>query len=76
MRVTYGKTAYITAGASLIDQIDSNLSIYANGDNIVCVDLENVKEYIEENQSGDLANTLTDIIGTLEDGVGDLVFVN
>jgi len=84
MRITYCKTAYVTVGDRLLDDIDTVLSSWATGEGNVCITRENINEFISDYEESSsttenetrVYNLFKELDSELESGVGDVIFSN
>ena len=82
MHVSFGKTAYVAGTpASILDEIEKDLSVSMTGDGLVCVDWDEIPEEDPGEEATTVEAFLWDarqtILAELEEGtrIGDVVFV-
>jgi len=79
-RITYGRTAYVQTPQNLLDELTQSLGSWAEGQENLCVDHENVIEWLnnESRESDDASKDLADFVQAVVDGIegeiGDIVF--
>ena len=79
-KITYGRTAYVQTPQNLLDELESSLGGWAEGQENLCVEHENLIEWLnnENEESEGSSKDLTDFVQAVVDGIegeiGDIVF--
>lgn len=84
MRITYAKTAQVSGCPdAVLDRVTRDISTSSQGEGIVIVDFDNLKEYVEKYRGDDNdqeANFLIDVVVKIEEDyqgepIGEVILV-
>ena len=81
MNIKYVNTAYVDVEQETLEELQDELTNWAEGDECVCVTVDMIKEYLEledyidkEGYSDKLGKFLKSLLAKLDKGVVDVVF--